>query len=114
MTTDPARLNAVANAVGGDEFVPLSTRYAIAERVLEALDDIDTGYNDQKCERCGGHPDGFTHQDECVTPRIEIERQVQDLREYRDHLAATPQAAMTYLAVPDVVRNLDRVLGGEE
>lgn len=40
MTTTPhdnALLNLISNAVGGEEFVPLSTRYALAERVLRAL-----------------------------------------------------------------------------
>ena len=39
---------------------------------------------------------------------------VKQVQEYRNHVSATPSAAVTYIAVPDVVRNLDRVLEGEK
>lgn len=55
---DNALLNLISNAVGGEEFVPLSTRYALAERVLRAL--AADGWELVKLPEADVSGDGFT------------------------------------------------------
>ncbi|QXN74283.1 hypothetical protein SEA_CAFASSO_68 [Gordonia phage Cafasso] len=92
----------------GDRGQPLDRDTGVTELVRVAL---DSQYQQQECPDCDHHPDSFTHQDTCVTPRIQ---QRNDLAAARTALSRIREWIDTHkhILTPEELEELEAILKG--
>ncbi|UXE03790.1 hypothetical protein SEA_OBLADI_67 [Gordonia phage ObLaDi] len=92
----------------GDRQPPLDRDTAATELVRVAL---DTQYQRQECLDCAHHPDSFTHQDECVTPRIQQRNDLAAARTALDRLREWIDTHK-HILTPEELDELEAILKG--